>query len=130
MVDPDSEKWRIAVRSKIESMGDNQVWNLLDLPDGFKAIECKWIYKKKIDMDGNVHIHKARLVAKGFRQVQGVDYDETFSPVAMLKYIRIILAIAAQFEYEKLEIELKEGFLNGILTPGRDIIQPKGFFDP
>ena len=66
MVDPDSEKWLIAMRSEIESMGDNQVWNLVDLPDGFKAIECKWIYKKKIDMDGNVHIHKARLVAKGF----------------------------------------------------------------
>ena len=51
-------------------------------------------------MDGNVHIHKSRLVAKGFRQVQGVDYDETFSPVAMLKSIRIILAIAAYFNYE------------------------------
>src|SRR3954462_781268 len=84
MVDPDSEKWLIAMRSEIESMGDNQVWNLVDLPDGFKAIECKWIYKKKIDMDGNGHIHKARLVEKGFRQVQGVDYDETFSPVAIL----------------------------------------------
>ena len=66
MVDPDSEKWLIAMRSEIESMGDNQVWNLVDLPDGFKAIECKWIYKKKIDMDGNVHIHKARLVQKVF----------------------------------------------------------------
>ena len=59
MVDPDFEKWLIAMRSEIESMGDNQVWNLVDLPDGFKAIECKWIYKKKIDVDGNVHIHKA-----------------------------------------------------------------------
>src|SRR3954466_14134866 len=66
MVDLDSEKWLIAMRSKVESMGDNQVWNLVDLPDGFKAIEFKWIYKKKIDMDGNVHIHKGRLVAKGF----------------------------------------------------------------
>ena len=59
MVDPDSEKWLIAMISEIESMGDNQVWNLVDLPDGFKSIECKSIYKKKIDMDGNVHIHKA-----------------------------------------------------------------------
>jgi hypothetical protein len=76
-------------------MGDNQVWILVDLTDGIKPIECKWMYKMKRDMDGNVHIHKARLVAKGYRQVQGVDYDETFSPVAMLKYIRIILAIVA-----------------------------------
>src|SRR4051794_7142504 len=99
MLDPDFEKWRIAMRSEIESMGDNQVWNLVDLPDGFKSIECKWIYKKKIDMDGNVHIHKAQCVAKGFRKAQGVDYDETFSPIAMLKSIQIILAIAAHFYY-------------------------------
>ena len=57
------------MESKIESLRENQVWNLIDPPDGVKTIECKWIYKKKKDMDGNVHIHKARLVAKGFRQV-------------------------------------------------------------
>ena len=52
--------------SEIDSMDENQVWNLVDLPDRHRTIECKWIYKKKIDMDGNVHIYKARLVAKGF----------------------------------------------------------------
>ena len=81
-------------------MKENQVWNLTYPPDGVRTIECKWIYKKKKDMDGNVHIYKPQLVAKGFRQVQGVDYDETFSPVAMLKSVRIILAIAAYFDYE------------------------------
>jgi hypothetical protein len=100
MMDPDFEKWQSAMRSEIDSMGDNKVWNLIGPPNGVKAIECKWIYKKKKDMDGNVHIYKARLVAKGFRQVQGVDYDETFSLLAMLKSIRIILAIAAYFDYE------------------------------
>jgi hypothetical protein len=78
MMDPDSEKWQSAMRSEIDSKDNNQVWNLVDPPDGVKPIECKWIYKKR-DMDGNVHIHKARLVAKGFQQVQGVNYDETFS---------------------------------------------------
>jgi hypothetical protein len=100
LVDPDSKKWQEAMKSEIDSMKENQVWNLIDPPDGVKTIECKWIYKKKKDMDGNVHIDKARLVAKDFRQVQGVDYDETFSPVAMLKSIRIILAIVAYFNYE------------------------------
>ena len=130
MVDPDSEQWLITMRFEIESMGDNQVWNLVDLPDGFKAIECKWIYKKKIDMDGNVHIHKARLVAKGYQQVQGVDYDETFSPVAMLKSIRIILAIAAHFDYEIWQMDVKTAFLNGILTEDVYMMQPEGFVDP
>ena len=66
-------------------------------------------------MDGNVHIYKARLVVKGFRQVQGIDYDKTFSPVAMLKSIRIILAIAAYFDYEIWQMDVKTAFLNGNL---------------
>ena len=69
MVDLDSEKWQDAMKSKIESMKKNQVWNLIDPPDGERTIECKWIYKKKKDMDENVHIYKARFGAKGFRQV-------------------------------------------------------------
>jgi hypothetical protein len=116
IMDPDSEKWQSVMGFEINSMDDNQVWNLVDLPDGVKPIECKWIIKKKRDMDGNVHIHKARLVAKGFRQVQGVDYDETFSPVTMLKSIRIILDIAAHFDYEIWQMDVKTAFLNGNLT--------------
>ena len=73
----------------------NKVWTLIDLPNDRQAIEIKWIFKRKMDTDSSVTIYKARLVAKGFRQVQGIDYDETFSPVAMLKSIRIMLAIAA-----------------------------------
>ena len=118
------------MQSEIESMGDNQVWNLVDPPDGAKTIECKWIYKKKKDMDGNVHIYKARLVAKGFLQVQGVDYDETFSPVVMLKSIWIILAIAAYFDYEIWQMDVKTAFLNGNLTEDMYMMQPEGFVDP
>ena len=130
MMDPNSEKWQSAMKSEIDSMNENQVWNLVDLPDGHRTIECKWIYKKKIDMDGNVHIYKARLVAKGFRQVQGVDYEETFSPVVMLKSIRIILAIAAYFDYEIWQMDVKTAFLNGNLVEDVYMIQPEGFVDP
>jgi len=94
LIGPESKRWLDAMRSEIESMRENQVWNLVDPPDGVRAIECKWIFKKKIYVDGKVHIYKARLVVKGFHQIQGVDYDETFLPVAMLKSIRILLAIA------------------------------------
>ena len=110
MMDPDSEKWQSAMRSEIDSMGNNQVWNLVDPPDGVRPIECKWIYKKKKNMDGNVHIYKSRLVAKGFRQVQGIDYNKTFSLVAMLKSSRIILAIAAYFDYEIWQMDVKQPF--------------------
>ena len=76
-------------------MYENQVWTLVDLPNERKAAENKWIFKRKTDADGNVSMYKARLVAKDFCQIQGVDYNETFSTVAMLKSVRIMLAIAA-----------------------------------
>ena len=83
----DSAKWLEDMKFEMGSMYENKVWTLVDLLDDQRAIENKWIFKKKTDADGNVTIYKARLLAKGFRRVQGVDYDETFSPVAMLKSV-------------------------------------------
>ena len=85
MMIPDSTKWLEAMKSEIESMYENKVWTLVDLLDDRQAIENKWIFKRKTDDDGSVTIYKAQIVAKGFRQVQGVDYDEIFSLVSMLK---------------------------------------------
>ena len=72
------------MKSEMRSMYKMKVWTLIDLPNDLRATEIKWIFKKKTDADGNVTVYKARLVTKGFRQVQGVDYDETLSPVVML----------------------------------------------
>ena len=94
------------------------------------AIENKWIFKKKTNADSNVTVYKSRLVAKGFRQVQGVDYDETFSPVAMLKSVRIMLAIAAFHDYEIWQMDVKTAFLNGFLEEELYMMQPEGFVDP
>ena len=116
MMSPDSEAWLEAMRSELKSMDENQVWDLVDPPPGITAIGCKWVFKKKTDVDGNVQIHKARLVAKGYGQVQGIYYDETYSPVAMLKSVRIILAIAAYFDYEIWQMDVQMAFLHGNLT--------------
>ena len=95
MMSPDSTKWLEAMKSEMGSMYENKVWTLIDLPDDRRANENKWIFKTKTDTDSSVTIYKARLVAKSFSQVQGVDYDDIFSSVAMLKSVGIMLALAA-----------------------------------
>ena len=130
MMIPNPTEWIKAMKSEMESMYENQVWDLVIPPEGVRPIECKWIFNRKTYADGNVTIHKARLVAKGFRQVQGVDYDETFSPVAMLKSVWILLAIAAYFDHEIWQMDVKIAFLNGNLEENVYMIQPEGFVAP
>jgi Reverse transcriptase (RNA-dependent DNA polymerase) len=124
---PDSDKWLEAMRSKIQSMYDNMVWNLVAPPVGVKLIANKWVFKRKIDMDGNMTVYKARLVAKCFKQIINVDYDEIFSPIVMFKSIRMLLAIVAFYDYEIWQMDVKTVFLNGNLKEDVYMIQPTGF---
>ena len=113
MMSPDSAKWFEAMKSEMGSMYENKVLTLMDLPEGWQAIENKWIFKRKTDADSSVTIYKARLVKKVFDKVQGVDYNEIFSLVAMLKSVRIMFAIATF--YEIWQMDVKTTFLNGFL---------------
>jgi Reverse transcriptase (RNA-dependent DNA polymerase) len=103
---------------------------LVDLPEGAHPIENKWVFKQKLVVDDNLTTYKAQLVAKGFKQIQGVDYDETFSPVAMFKSIRILLVIVAFHDYEIWQMDVKTVFLNGDLEEDVYMTQPMGFEDP
>jgi hypothetical protein len=126
----DSNEWLGAMKSELQSMEENHVWDIVDLPDGVKPVKNKWVFKRKTDMDGNLTVYKARLVAKGFTQVEGIDYDETFSPVAKFQSIRILLAIAAYHDYEIWQMDVKTAFLNGVLDEDVYMVQPDGFADP
>nr|GEX37367.1 retrotransposon protein, putative, Ty1-copia subclass [Tanacetum cinerariifolium] len=127
LLDPESKKWLDAMNVEIQSMKDNDVWVLVELPPNARTVGSKWRFKKKIDMDGTVYVFKACLVAKGFTQTYEVDYEETFSPVADIRAIRILIAIAAYYDYEIWQIDIKTAFLNGNLSEEVYMEQPEGF---
>ncbi|GJV41839.1 retrotransposon protein, putative, ty1-copia subclass [Tanacetum coccineum] len=116
MLDPESNKWIDAMNVEIQSMMDNMVWVLVNLPSGCKTVGSKWIFEKKTNMDGTVHTYKDRFVANGYTQLYGVDYEETFLPVADIRAIRILISIAAFYDYEIWKMDVKTAFsLNGYL---------------
>nr|GEW42595.1 putative retrotransposon Ty1-copia subclass protein [Tanacetum cinerariifolium] len=94
LLDHKSEKWLNAM-NVMQSMKDNKVWVLVELPPNGKTVGSKWLFKKKTDIDGVVHTYKARLMANGYTQTLRINYEETFSPVADIRAIRILIAIAA-----------------------------------
>ncbi|GJX65311.1 retrotransposon protein, putative, ty1-copia subclass [Tanacetum coccineum] len=100
-----------------------------DEPANYKDA-FKWLFKKKTDIDGTVQTYKGCLVAKGFTQTNRVDYEETFSPVAEIRAIRILIAIAAFYDYEIWQMDVKTAFLNGHLSKEVYMVQPKGFLNP
>ncbi|GJS40890.1 retrotransposon protein, putative, ty1-copia subclass [Tanacetum coccineum] len=109
---PESEKWLDARNVEMQSMKDKEVWDLVDFPPDGKTVGSKWLFKKKTDMDGAVHTYKARLVTKGFTRTYGVDYEETFSPVADIRAIRILIAIVAFYDYDIWQMDVKTAFLS------------------
>jgi hypothetical protein len=122
-----SSKWLEAMEDEIKSMSTNKVWDLEPIPKGAKTVGCKWVYKTKRDSQGNIERFKARLVAKGFTQREGIDYNETFSPVSCKDSFRIIMALVAHYNLELHQMDVKTAFLNGDLEENVYMAQPKGF---
>ena len=118
----EAEEWKAACQYEIDALAKNGTWVLMDLPPGRKAVKSKWVFKLKAD--GR---YRARLVAKGFTQIPGLDFDETFSPVARFESLRMLLALAALEDWHIHQMDVKSAFLNGELEEEIYMEQPQGF---
>ena len=114
---------------ELQALENTHTWDLVDLPHGKSAIGCKWVYKIKTKSDGFIERYKARLVAKGYAQEYGIDYEETFAPVARIISVRSLLAIAVVHQWPLFQMDVKNAFLNGDLTEEVYMQAPPGYSD-
>ncbi|GJX52752.1 retrovirus-related pol polyprotein from transposon TNT 1-94, partial [Tanacetum coccineum] len=122
--------WIKAIQEELNEFERLEVWELVPRPDKVMVITLKWIYKVKLDELGGILKNKARLVARGYRQEEGIDFEESFAPVARLEAIRIFLAFAAHMNMVVYQMDVKTAFLNGNLREEVYVSQPDGFVDP
>ncbi|KAJ0868636.1 putative RNA-directed DNA polymerase [Helianthus annuus] len=121
------KEWKAAMEEEIAALERHQTWSLTELPHDKKPIGLKWVFKLKFNADGKIQKHKARIVAKGYAQKSGIDYEETFSPVARFETIRLVLALVAQKGWMAYQFDVKSAFLNGVLKEEVYVMQPPGF---
>ena len=126
----DGALWKDAINSEIESILQNHIWLLVNLPPGCKPFGSKWIFKKKIKADGSIDKYKSRLVIKGYTQRKGLDYFDTYSLVTRINSIRMIVAIAALRNLKVHQMDVKTAFLNGDLDEEIYMEQPENFIAP
>ena len=115
---------------ELEKFSRNEVWDLVPRPEGTNLIGTKWMYKNKSDEKGVITRNKARLVTQGYTQIEGVDFDETFDPVARLESIRLLLGVTCILRFKLFQMDSKSAFLNGYLNEEVYVEQPKVFVDP
>ena len=130
MTSRDAPLWKEAINDEMDSIMGNGTWELADLPKGRRPIGSKWIFKKKYHPDGSISAYKARLVAKGYRQREGIDYFDTYAPVARISSIRTLIAISALKGLYIHQMDVKTAFLNGYLKEEIYLEQPEGFVIP
>ncbi|MCO5594866.1 hypothetical protein L7F22_048901 [Adiantum nelumboides] len=119
-----NENWKNAMDEEMAELDVNQTWELVPLPGDKKAIGCKWVYKVKHKADGTIEIYKARLVAKGYAQTYGIDYEETFAPVAKMATIRTLIVVATAKGWFMHQMDVKNAFLQGELQEEVYVEQP------
>ena len=112
---PNSKEWFEAMKGRTNSMESNRVWDFVDLLPSRKTIGNKWVLNINYKADGTIDKYKARLIAEGYTQQEGIDYEETFSPVIKFASICLILAIAGRMDLELHQMDVKTVFLNGEL---------------
>lgn len=125
----ENKEWFNAMNNELNSLKENKTWELVTLPKGCRALPCKWVYRVKTNPDGTVDKFKARLVIKGFNQRAGIDYSETFSPVAKMGTIRALLSLAASKGMHLSQFDVSTAFLYGELEEDIFMKQPDGFED-
>ena len=123
---PDADYQKKAMRSEMDSIMSNRTWEVVERPYGCKPVECKWVFKKKLRPDGTIEMYKARLVAKGYTQKEE-DFFDTYSPVARLTTIRVLLSLTASYGLLVHQMDVKTAFLNGELEEEIYMDQPDGF---
>ncbi|GAB2303795.1 hypothetical protein Dimus_038963 [Dionaea muscipula] len=121
------KEWIKVMQEEIDALAQNQTWDLVPKPKDVQPISCKWVYKIKTHPDGSIDRYKARLVARGFSQKYGLDYDETFSPVAKITTVRVLMALAASNSWKLWQMDVKNAFLHGELDREIYMEQPQGF---
>ena len=114
---------------EIESLKTHEVWDLVELPIGSKTVHSKWVFTIKKDVHGGIERYKSRLVAQGCSQKFGQDYDETFLPVVRLESIRVLLALAVQYQLKLHQTDIKTAFLNEDLKEDVYMKQPEGYIE-
>ncbi|GJR87896.1 putative ribonuclease H-like domain-containing protein [Tanacetum coccineum] len=122
--------WIEAMQEELLQFKLQEVWTLVDLPNGKRAIGSKWVFRNKKDERGIVIRNKARLVAQGYTQEEGIDYDEVFAPVARIEAIRLFLAYASFKDFVVYQMDVKSAFLYGKIEEEVYVCQPPGFEDP
>ncbi|GJZ19325.1 retrovirus-related pol polyprotein from transposon TNT 1-94, partial [Tanacetum coccineum] len=123
------ESWIVAMQEELNQFIANDVWELVPQPKNMTIIGTKWVFRNKLDENGVVSRNKARLVTQGYNQQEGIDYDETYAPVARLESIRILLAYACALDFKLFQMDVKSAFLNGFINEEVYVAQPLGFIN-